>query len=121
MATRVVIKRGDLYPFLDAILTGMVETSPGVFEERPHPLNGATVRLRMRARGASVLTIDNALCTIVDANAGHVRYEWQPGDTNNRGEYIAEFPTVLANGLPATFPNGGGYVLVSITEDIIGA
>lgn len=53
-------------------------------------LTDTTVRFQMR------LSIDrrwsvNASATIVDAATGRVRYDWQPGDLDEAGDYSARW------------------------------
>jgi len=80
-------------------------------------LTGATVAFAMadaQFRAAKV----NAPASVVDAAAGKVSYQWQPGDLDTAGSYVAEFEVSFADGSVATFPSSG-YVHIRIVEDLI--
>lgn len=58
------------------------------------------------------------MATVVDADDGRVRYDWQDGDTAEPGRYQAEFEVHYVNDSGVeTFPNTG-YLSVAVTEDI---
>jgi len=63
----------------------------------PVDLTGCTVYFTMKKIGGSV-KIDNAVCTIVDAENGLAKYEWQEGDTSEAGNYEGEVRVVDASG-----------------------
>lgn len=104
------LKRGDLFPTLDATLTDRDGTP------FPIPL-GATVALRMRDAAGGAMVIDNAPVTIIDAAAGKVSYAWVSGDTNTAGTYFGEFVVVFSGGGTQTFP-GDGYVEILISPEV---
>lgn len=79
-------------------------------------LTAATVRLHMRAIGATQTKV-NASATLVDPNNGIVRYNWSASDTNTVGQFQAEFQVTYADGKIETFPNDS-YIPVEITDDI---
>lgn len=103
----ITIKRGDTSPSVSATLTGAGGTAQN--------LTGATVRFKMRNRLGAVVI--NAVCAIVSAAAGTVRYDWQPADTAVAGYYEAEFEVTLAGGAIGTFPNAGFHT-VEIVPDV---
>ena len=53
----------------------------------PFDLTDCTVKFQMKLIGASSLTVDTA-ATIVDAEAGEVRYDWQAADVDTAGSFI---------------------------------
>lgn len=79
-------------------------------------ITGSSVRFHMRAIG-SPQTIVDASATIVTADAGLVRYDWDAADTDTIGSYQAEFEVTYADASIETFPNDG-YIRVEITDDI---
>jgi len=79
-------------------------------------LTSATVRFHMKKIGASTASTD-AAATVIDANAGSVKYEWVATDTANAGTFQAEFEVTYTNGGVETFPNDQSIAIV-ITEDL---
>lgn len=61
----------------------------------------------------------DAPAVIVDAEAGRVRYDWRPGDTDHPGFFHAEFRVEYITGAKATVPNSG-YVTVHIGRSLKG-
>jgi len=98
------IKRGD--------------TSPSIrFSLIPNDMTiaGATVRFQMRQiRGETV--IDEPAQIITDLPPV-VQYNWQAGDTDAAGIYLAEWRVEYADSSVETFPNRG-FVQVNVNEDI---
>lgn len=90
------IKAGDLLPAITAALRDP--------NGEPIDLTGATVTFRMRKRGATALTVDDAATVVGTATAGNVRYDWLAGNTDAHGLYDAEFRAELPGGRE-TFPN----------------
>lgn len=77
-------------------------------------LTGAAVTFTMTARGSSTPTVDGASANIVTATGTPtVSYDWQAGDTDNAGEYVAEFEVTYSDGSIETFPNDG-YISIEI-------
>lgn len=103
----LTVKRGDLWPPVEATLNDSAET---VFA-----LTGATVRFLMRGRDGT-LVVDQA-ATIVDAATREVKYEWQAGDTNTVGSYLAEWQVTFPGAKPATFPSRS-YLTIEIEADL---
>lgn len=90
------ITQGDTYPPLTATLRDP--------DGDPVDLTGSTVRFSVRtARGA--LLVDRAVCTISDAVAGAVSYQWSALDTVNPGDHYAEFEETHVDGKIVTYPN----------------
>lgn len=93
------IKQNDTSPALAANLTDV--------EGDPIDLSGAAARLHMREMDGTVV-IDTA-CTITSYSGGGVRYDWQTGDTDTPGHYLAEFQVTYADLTIETFPNYGNF------------
>jgi hypothetical protein len=55
--------------------------------------------------------------TIVDAEAGEVRYEMSANEVDSSGYYLAEWEVEYANGTLHTFPNHD-YLSVHIKDDL---
>lgn len=79
-------------------------------------LTAGNVRFHLRPINSSTAKVDEA-ATIVTADAGIVRYDWQASDTDTIGSYQAEFEVTYADASIETFPNDG-YILVEIISDI---
>ena len=94
----VTMKRGDLLP---AIEVSLLDGNGAAID-----LTEATVVFRMRRRTDAVLTVDDQPCTVVDAEAGRVRYEFAGGETDAAGLFGAEFIGTIA-GRQLTVPAGG--------------
>lgn len=93
------IKRGDTAPALRyALLPETVD------------LTGASVVFVMDGLG-------RAPARVIEAAPPVVQYHWEPGDTDRSGVRRAEFEVTYSDGRIETFPNGG-YLLVSIVEDL---
>jgi hypothetical protein len=67
-------------------------------------ISGSTARFHMKKRGSSETTVDDT-ATVVDGEAGLVRYNWQAADTDTAGEYLAEVEITFADDTVQTFPN----------------
>jgi len=89
------IKQNDTSPSLQATLKDA--SSNGI------DLSGATVLFRMNSFDGTVKVESNM--SIVDADNGVVRYDWQPGDTDTNGTYLVEFRVTYVDGKVETFPN----------------
>jgi hypothetical protein len=114
MSNKFIIKRNDTSPVLDARLTS--ETLTAV------QLLGATVVFNMRNNVSGAVVINRAPVTVVDANAGLVRYEWDEGDTSQVGQHVAEFEVTFADGRVETFPKSdkaaSNFIAIVVTEDV---
>ena len=82
----------------------------------PVDLIGTSVRVHMRAIGATVAKIDAAM-VVVSEPGGTVQYNWIAGDTSATGSYQVEFEVTYSDGTVETFPNDS-YIRVEILEDI---
>lgn len=90
------IKQNDTSPSLGAYL----KDPDGVAVD----LTDAVVVFNLRDRFKTLL-IDNASVEVLDAVAGHVRYDWKPEDTATAGDMSAEFEVTFNNGTIQSFPN----------------
>lgn len=103
------LKQNDTSPTLDAILTNAAGEVVDV--------TNASVRFHMQMVGATTLKID-AAATVVDGEAGHVRYTLQPGDTDTPGSYKAEYEVTFLDGSVETFKNTPDQLRVVITPEL---
>lgn len=102
------IKQNDTSPQIAAILKDGAGNAID--------LTSATVRFHMKKVGATSATVD-ADATIVDEDAGSVKYVWTAADTATAGSFQAEFEVTYTNGQIETFPNDQSIAIV-ITEDL---
>ena len=97
------LKTGDTLPHLEAVLSDD--------EDNPINLEGASARLRLHEpRGGGVAL--ESLASVVDAEEGIVRYDWNDGDTDETGRFRLDFEVEYANGDSETFPSDGYHDLV---------
>ncbi len=108
MNTVVTYKANDTAPPLEATLSWQ--------DGATIDLTGATVVFNLRAKSRGVGVVRGPV-TVVDASLGKVRYDWQPGDLAEPGEYLAEFEVTLASGHVITVPNGG-YLMIRVLPDL---
>lgn len=104
----ITLKRGDTTPALDAQLFGS--------DGNPVDLTDA-VRVRfivVDAKGTKIIDSD---AQVSSAPEGRVRYLWQQGDTDNVGNYRAEFEVTFADGRVGTYPNDR-YLNIRILPDL---
>ena len=102
------IKQNDTSPQIGATL----QSGDGTVID----LTSATVRFHMKKIGATTTTVD-ADATVINADAGTVKYVWNSADTATAGSYLAEFEVTYTNGDTETFPNDKSIAIV-ITEDL---
>lgn len=95
----MVIVAGDRHPPLSVTLP----TSP--------TLVGATVRLRMRLRGATAAVLDTVV-TGVNTETGALSRTWGAGETSTPGTYELEWLITYADATTQTRPNGAPDALV---------
>lgn len=94
------IKQGDDNPYVKStlnIVSGDTISHPD--------LTGADVYFRMKFSGADSYKVNQLLSAaeIVDATGGQVEYRWRTGDTDQIGEYLAEFHIIDTTGSKWTF------------------
>lgn len=107
MATDFQIKRFDLLPPIESTL----KYADGSVIN----LTGATVKFIMTTQ--QFVSVVNAAATVVTPLAGAVSYDWAAGDTDDVGDFRAEWEITFGNGKPLTVPNGG-YLTVTVTRDL---
>lgn len=105
MTETFYIKRGDTSPAVWYVL-GPSSVS----------LAGATARFQMRSRGGP-LVLDAPAVVRVQTGTPTLGYEWSAGDTEEAGQFEAEFRVVYTDGAIETFPNNG-FLIVRIAEDV---
>ena len=105
--TRLVVEDtvGDRRTILQRFDTGPSLTAQ-LFDAEGNVINltGATATFRMRRRFSLVDKIAAGPVTIVDALLGRVRYDWQPGDTDEAGVYDSWVKVTQAGAL-TSFPS----------------
>lgn len=99
------IKKGALFPVLDATLT-----SGGVAMN----LNGKTVSFRMRNQDTRQAKALSGSCAVTDADNGRVRFTWASGDTDTEGTFEGEFVVTTGGSTPDIAPDNG-FLVVRIT------
>lgn len=102
------IKQNDTAPSIKATLKDGSGTAID--------LTDATIRFHMKAVGETSVKVD-ALCSIVDASAGIVQYNWTANDTDTAGTYYAEFEVTYDDGAIETFPNNSN-LSISIRSEL---
>jgi len=85
-------------------------------------LNSASVKYIM-TEADKVTGKINAEATIVDADQGIVKYDWQTADVATEGEFPSEFQATLSSSKKITYPpgapgSGKSYIYVTITADL---
>lgn len=104
MSTIVYMKKNDRLPLLRVALK---DSSGSALS-----LSGASVKFRMRKKGATDLKVD-ASASVIDAATGIAQYSWAAGDTDTPGKYDYEF-VVTIGGLAETTPSQGyGQLIVA--------
>lgn len=100
------LKAGDTYPSLRVKLMD---------EGYPFNLTGYTVTISIKRTDSDSAMVDEATATIESENRGIVEYDWQSGDTDDSGTYLAEFVADDGSGDTVTFPNNS-YARVYIED-----
>lgn len=103
------IKRNDTEPPLKATL----EDGDG----DPVDVSGATVTFHMKESRSGQTVVDKPATLVNDGEDGQVKYSWDGEDTEDAGEYDAEFEVEYGAGGVETFPNSG-FLTVEVDEDI---
>jgi len=104
------IKQGDTYP---PILAQLLDADGAAVN-----LTGAlSVTIHVKERGSLLFS---RACTVVTAATGHIRYDWQSGDTDTASDSCTiEFVVVWGNGTDrTTFPNDSSSTL-QITRNLV--
>lgn len=104
----VTVKQGDRLPSLSVTAVQADGTA--------YDLTGATVVFNMRAADSGTVKVSRSAATLVDGATGKVRYDWQSGDLDTNGEYLAEFECTIS-GRKLTIPTNG-YIPVRVIDDI---
>ena len=102
------IKTGDTSPAIEYYL----QDGDGNNED----ISGASVRFLMREISSEAILV-NEPAIIVEANEGHVKYEWIHEDTDDAGTYEAEWEVTRPDGTVETFPNED-FIEIKIYSDI---
>lgn len=107
----IYVKQGDTRPAAATQLTkGLTAVD----------LTSATeVKFKMRQLRQVDLSVDGA-ATITDAATGMVEYRWQASDTEDAGEYVAEWQVLWSDGSIESFPTLG-YDSVVVYPDLDGS
>ena len=101
------IKQNDTAPSLQAILKDG--------DGNAVDLTGATVEFHMSSVDRTTKTVSQS-ANIVDAVAGKVQYDWQAGDTDTPGTFLAEWQVTYSNGTTETFPANGFFEITIGSE-----
>ena len=101
----IFMKQHSLWPKLQATLN----------LQRAGNLADCSVAFRRRAQDSSAYT--SYSCTVVDASAGTVEYQWQSGDTDVAGTWWIEFWITVPNVGTMVIPDDH-LINLTITENI---
>lgn len=80
--------QGDTEPAITAVLQR---------NDTPETLTGAAVKFQMRKSDDKHYTV-NAAASILDANAGSVKYAWSASDLNVPGDYYVQWEVTYLSG-----------------------
>lgn len=112
------IKTHDTAPFIAQTLLD--------YAGNPVDIAGASVIFVMSTFGeapgyvlSETASNDQTADHLTDGTTGYVSYEWQDGDTEVAGSYVAEWEVTFLDGEVETFPNGG-HVDIAIEEHLGG-
>lgn len=109
MAVDFTIKQNDQLPELIVTLTDANGDVVDVGE-----IVGVTFIMADKATGTNLV---DAAATVVNGEAGIVKYVWQGSDTSIASTYNAEFHVEFLDGRVETFPNST-YILIKIFADL---
>jgi hypothetical protein len=107
------LKTGDTSPAIKYQLQDDDGNSVGIS-------NFNEIRFRMRGATEPTLAVDDdtaGAVAVTNATEGEVKYEWQSDDTDEWGEYYAEWEVEYSDGTVETFPNDG-YIQIEILETL---
>lgn len=108
MSDTVQMKQGDTGPPLTATLKNPDGTVAN--------LNGATVKLNIKARRGGTVLVNHGTVTVTDATNGRVSYAWQVADTANPGSFYVEWEVTYAGGVITTYPNDKSALLEIVRQ-----
>lgn len=78
----------------------------------------AAITFKMRLMRQQELTVESSAIVVGDPTLGQVEYRWAVGDTDEAGEYFAEWYVLWADSTTETFPTlNHDVVLVSAAID----
>ncbi|MCA0905126.1 hypothetical protein LCM27_01800 [Ruegeria marisrubri] len=97
----LILKRGDTSPSL----AWQVDVAPG------QTWVGANAKFRLRHKNGGQFLIDED--GVIDTQNNTLTYNWSIGDTDNDGEYLADFQVTFADQSKETFPSDG-FIRVKI-------
>ncbi len=115
MASTFTIKQGDLAPPLQATLTDSTGQAINLTGNL-----GITFQMKLRQHAqhdAVALKVDAAASVVGAATDGVVEYDWVGADTDEIGDYIAEFKMIGSDSKPRTVPNPS-FITVRVVADI---
>lgn len=99
-----VIKQGDRLPSLEATIK---KESDGSVVDLTTAL-GVTFRMwKQRVSGGTYKV--NTAAVVVTPAAGTVRYDWTASDTDDAGDYLAEFVIAWPSSKTQTVPTDGAF------------
>ena len=99
-----VIKQGDRLPSLQATIKNEVDGTPVDLTTAL----GITFRMwKQRVSGGTYKV--NTTATVVTPASGVVRYDWTAIDTNEAGDYLAEFVISWPSSKTQTVPTAGAF------------
>lgn len=104
----VTMKQNDRLPSLSVTAVQSDGTA--------YDLTGATVVFNMRAADTGTIKINRSSAVLVSGPNGQVRYDWNSGDLDTNGDYLAEFEATIS-GRKLTIPTNG-YIPVRVIDDI---
>lgn len=88
-------------------------------DRTPIDLTDAEVLFHMGYEGDPASIVVEGLCTIVDAEAGQVRYTWKAEDTNvDPAQYCAEFQITWGTATIRTVPTRSGGFRVVVRGEV---
>lgn len=70
-------------------------TSPSLVRSLGMDLTGATVEFRLTT--STFKPVAKGKAAVIDPTEGRVRYDWQPGDTKDHGDFLAEWAIKRGN------------------------
>lgn len=104
----ILIKRGDQLPAIQSVLSD----STGIVN-----LAGATVDFIWKLRNVTGHVPKTGSATIVDEDAGVVKYSWAANDVTGAGMFNAEWQVTFSDSRTMSFPNNG-YFMFEILSDL---